>query len=128
MLKEYEKTKKDNKKQAKECESKFSVLNDELAKCYSKVDKIYKEYVKLLEEKKVLQGIHKVDADIHDKLKEAERKVKEKVVQSETDSEDGEEIEMVEFFINQRESRSNRNTPASNAENPSNKKATNLKP
>ena len=39
------------------------------------------------------------------------------MVQSETDSEDGEEIEMVELFINQRESRSNRTTSASNNNN-----------
>ena len=51
-------------------------MKDELVKSYSKVDKIHKENVKLLEEKKVLQGIHKVNTDIHEKLKEAESKVK----------------------------------------------------
>ena len=77
LLKEFEKTKKEAKKQDKESESKISLMKEELVKCYSKVDKIYRENVKLLEEKKVLQGIHKVNVDIHEKFKEAARKLED---------------------------------------------------
>ena len=95
-------------------------MNNELVKSYSKVDKLFKENVKLQEEKKVLQGIHRVNTDLHDKMKEAERKTEEKESQSETDDETDEEIEVVEFFMKQRENRSNRTNPASNAEKPRN--------
>ena len=76
LLKEFEKTKKNKKKEEKELENKIAAINNELVKSYSKVDQIYKENVKLLEEKKVLQGIHKVNTEIHEKLKEAENKLK----------------------------------------------------
>ena len=135
LLKEFEKTKKNKKREEKELENKIAAINKELVKSYSKVDKIYKENVKLLEEKKVLEGIHKVNTEIHEKLKEAERKLKESNVQEVNgededkcdeleETEEDEEIEMMSFFMNQRENRSSRTSPASNAENPNTKKAT----
>ena len=66
---ELEKTKKEKDKYYKLFESKLINVNNELVNFFGKVYKIYEENVKMLEEKKVLQGIHKVNTDIHEVLK-----------------------------------------------------------
>ena len=120
---ELEKTKKEKEKQSKEFESKLITVNNELVKSYGKVDKIYKENVKLLEEKKVLQGIHKVNTDLHEKLKMAENKAKAKNFPNEKEKEDEDEvIEMMDLFINQRQNRPNRTNPTVEAEIPQQRK------
>ena len=88
MLKEFDKVKKEKNKISKENEGKVTVLNEELLRSYAKVDKIYKENVKLLEEKKVLQSIYKVNTEMYEKLKDAENKLKSKPIPSESKEEE----------------------------------------
>ena len=134
LHKEFEKVKKEKIKQEKDYEMKLTACNEELVKSYSKVDKIVKENVKLLEEKRVLQGIHKVNTDLHEKLKKTEDKLKEKSGhraeevsreeeekeedEDEVEEETDEEIEVVEHFLKQMRNRSSRTNPTSEAENP----------
>ena len=66
LFKEYEKIKAENKKHVKDYEAKLSTINNELIKSYSKVDQLFKENIKLQEEKKVLEGIHSADERLRD--------------------------------------------------------------
>ena len=104
------KEKKEKAKISKEFESRISALNDELLRSYVKVDKIYKENIKILEENKVLRGIHKVNTDISEKLKEAKNQSKEQVESEsmeneEEQEEEDEEIEMINLFMEQKQKR-----------------------
>ena len=139
LLQEYEKVKKEKNKQSKEYEKTVFVINEELQRSYSKVDQMYKENVKLAEEKKVLQELHIVNADIDKKLREAKDKVKTTNTVTETDEEEleekdndkelegeeeiegeeeDEETEMLNLFMNQKQKRSSRTSPASEANVP----------
>ena len=54
LKKRMDKAVKDKDKSIREFDAKLVSIDDELKKSYTKVDTIYKEYVKLAEEKKVL--------------------------------------------------------------------------
>ena len=127
LKKQVEKLLKEKTKLAKDYEAKLVNIDTELKKSYTKVDKIYKENVKLVEEKKVLQGIHKVNTELHEKLKEKENEtgamfnnIEEDINNDEEDSaseaEEDEEIEVINFFLNQQRNRASRTTPAAEAE------------
>ena len=105
ILKEYQKIKVENKKHVKDCETKIFTLNNELIKSYAKVDQLVQENVKLKEENKVLEGIYS-----------ANEKLREDTEEDNMEEEFDEEIEVIEFYMNQNENRFNRTNPASEAE------------
>ena len=105
LLKEFEKNKADNKKRVNDYENKLSIMNNELIKSYSKVDQLFKENVKLKEETKVLEAIHV-----------ANEKLKEDTDEEDEEGETDEELEVIEFYMNQNENRFRRTNPASKAE------------
>ena len=69
LNKTIEKMKKDKLKSEKGFESKINDLKEQLKKSYTEVRKYCDENTKLLEEKKILLGIHQVNAELHDELK-----------------------------------------------------------
>ena len=62
LLKEYEKVKKEKTKKEKEYEPNVTL----------ELTKFIRKMLSFQKKKKVLQGIHKVNTDIHEKLREAE--------------------------------------------------------
>ena len=71
MLKELEKNKVENKKRLKDYDNKLSTMNNELIKSYAKVDQLFKENVKVQEEKKVLESLCSANEKLSDKENES---------------------------------------------------------
>ena len=81
------------------------MLNNELIKSYAKVDQLFKENVKLQEEKKVLEGIYN-----------ANKNLREDTEKENIEDEFDEEIEVIEYYMNQKENRFSRSNPTVEAE------------
>ena len=117
-----EKMKRDKAKVEKDNETNKKDLSDQLSKSYAEVKRYCNENTILLEEKKVLMGIHQVNSDLHEKLRNI-RKQDEITIESEDVVTDDDDEESVAYNLQQRARRFNRTMPAAEASGPSNQNA-----